>query len=201
MARRGSVRVKDKGFKGLLRRVHIAARGAHVEVGILGETAAKPHKAVLDAEEKTDLKQLSSLKRKKQFMSAAQHARHESLKKKKAGSGITIGAIGEIHELGLGNNPVRSWLRGYVVPNEAKIKEKAKRVYKEVVAGRMTQEEGLELLGLSIKGGIQKRIAAGIAPQVTAATQARKGPTKTTPLINSGQFRSSINYRVQVGKP
>jgi hypothetical protein len=192
-------RVKDydKGWKGLVRRIDMAARGAHVEVGILGEDADKPHKVVLSAEAKTERKQLNSLKRKRQFMSKAQQDRHAALNR---GSSVTIGEIGEFHEFGLGHNPVRSWLRGYVDANAPGIQEKMRRVAKQVALGKMTQKEALELVGLSVKGGIQKRIAEGIQPQVTAATQKRKGPSKTIPLINSGQFRSSINYKVEAGK-
>ena len=114
-------------------------------------------------------------------------------------SGITIGEIGEIHEFGLGNNPVRSWLRGYVDVNRTQIAAKIRKVAEGVEQGTLTVEKGLDLLGLSIVGGIQKRISAGIAPTVTAATQARKGPDKTTALINSGQFRSSIKHIVEGG--
>jgi hypothetical protein len=74
-----------------------------------------------------------------------------------------------------------------------------RRVGVQVEAGKINQEQGMNLLGLSLVGGIQKRIAAGIAPPVTAATQARKGPSKTTALINSGQFRSSITHQVKTG--
>lgn len=114
-------------------------------------------------------------------------------------TGVTIGEIGEFHEFGLGNNPVRSWFRGYIDENQPGIEEKIRRVAVQVEQGRMTPVQGLALLGLSIVGGIQKRISAGIAPPVTAATQARKGPSKTTALINSGQFRSSISHRVEPG--
>lgn len=114
-------------------------------------------------------------------------------------SGLTIGQIGEVHEFGLGNNPIRSWLRGFVDENNAKIVVKIRRIAINVEHGTITPEEGFNLLGLDLVGGIQKRIANGIAPPVTAATQARKGPDKTTALINSGQFRSSISYKVEAG--
>ena len=163
MARR--VKDTDKGWKGLKRRIEIAAKGAHVEVGLLGEDATKAHRPEDGSE----------------------------------ASGITIGEIGEIHEFGLGNNPIRSWLRGYVDPNNAKIREKVRRLEQEVLKGRMTVEQAMATLGANIAGGIKKRIAEGIQPQVTAATQRRKGPNKTTPLINSGQFRGSISFKVEPG--
>jgi hypothetical protein len=192
------VRDTDRGWQALKRRIEIAARGAHVDVGILGETAALPHRPEITKDEKHEFKALKALHKRGGFLTQGQHDRMKALRTKTF-SNITIGEIGEIAELGLGNNPVRSWLRGYVDANQDQIRERVRRVAKAVAAGHMTKEEGLNALGLSIVGGIKKRIAAGIAPQVTKATQARKGPDKTTPLINSGQFRSSINHKVEVG--
>jgi hypothetical protein len=160
-----AVRDTDKGWKAMRKRAAKMAKGSTVQVGILGEDAAKVHQPE-DGEK---------------------------------ASGATIGEIGEFHEFGLGNNPVRSWLRGYVDANNAQIQAKVNRLAEEVISGRMTPEQALDTLGMSLKGGIQKRIAEGIMPQVTAATQKRKGPSKTIPLINSGQFRGSINYKVVPG--
>jgi hypothetical protein len=113
-------------------------------------------------------------------------------------SGITVGELGEIFEFGLGQ-PIRSWLRGYVDAEREQITERLRRVAKQVKAGAMTPEQGLDLVGLSIVGGIVQRIQAGIAPPVTAATQRRKGEDKTTALINSGQFVGSISHVVVPG--
>lgn len=124
---------------------------------------------------------------------------HEPEEGEKSGRSITIGEIGEIHEFGLGNNPSRSWLRATIDSNRAGIAERIRRVGEKVVQGAMTKEQGLSLVGLAVVGMIQRRIAAGIQPQVTARTQARKGPDKTVPLINSGQFRASIKAKVEPG--
>jgi len=112
-------------------------------------------------------------------------------------SGLTVGEIAEIHELGLGNNPVRSWLRGTVDEHRSEIVRDIRRIAINVEKDLITPEAGFNLLGLKLVGLIQKRWAAGIPPQVTAATQLRKGPTKTTPLINSGQTRGSVSHTVE----
>jgi len=106
--------------------------------------------------------------------------------------GITVGYLAEIHEYGLGNNPERSWLRAYVDANRDRIHEMLRVVAQEHLKKKMPLEQGLNLVGLKIVGEIQQRIADGIAPPLTEATIRRKG--STTPLIDTGQFRSSISH-------
>ncbi len=200
MASRRLVTDTDKGWNALKRRIQIAAQGAHVDVGILGEDATRLHAPEkLSDSERKELRELNALAKRKNFsLTAASHERRAALERKTQSS-ITIGEIGEIHEFGLGNNPVRSWLRATIDSNRAGIAERIRRVGEKVVQGSMTKEQGLGLVGLAVVGMIQRRIAAGIEPQVTARTQARKGPDKTVPLINSGQFRASIKAKVEPG--
>lgn len=188
----------DRGYKRLAQRIARAVGGVHVDVGIIGDDANRPHTAFLSAEDKHERKALNALSKRGGFLTAGQQRRKTALNNR-AKASLTIGEIGEIHEFGLGNNPVRSWLRGYVDENKAQILQKVHRVAYAVELGKLTAEEGMNQLGLSIVGGIRKRIATGIAPPVTAATQARKGAGKTTALINTGQFRSSITHKVETG--
>lgn len=198
MARKSKITDKDKGYARLFERIHRAASGVHVDVGILGADAAKIHRADLSGDEKKERTVLNKNHKRGVFFDKAHQDRRDSLNKR-AASSVTIGEIGEFHEFGLGHNPIRSWLRGYVDAYRSQIAEKVRRAARAVLLGQMNQEQAMDLLGFSIVGGIRKRIAQGIAPQVTAATQARKGPTKTIPLINSGQFRSSISHKVMTG--
>lgn len=188
----------DRGYKRLAQRIARAAAGVHVDVGIIGDAVNKPHTTAMSAADKHERKALNALSKRGGFLTAGQQRRKTALNNK-AKSSLTIGEIGEIHEFGLGNNPVRSWLRGYVDENKHQIQQKVQRVAYAVELGKLNPEQGMNQLGLSIVGGIRKRIAAGIAPPVTAATQARKGAGKTTALINTGQFRSSITHKVETG--
>jgi hypothetical protein len=52
----------------------------------------------------------------------------------------------------------------------------------------------------SVAGWMKARIAEGIPPPLAEATIARKGGGKTTPLINTGQLRNSIGYKVEGGR-
>jgi hypothetical protein len=110
--------------------------------------------------------------------------------------GPTMAELGEIFEFGLGNNPQRSWLRGFLSENGDKLSAKVKRVAEKVLKGEITAEAGMNLLGLDAVGGIKKRIQAGIQPPLAASTLARKGPNKTTPLIDSAMWIGSITHEV-----
>lgn len=196
---RSKITDHDRGYKRLAQRIARATVGVHVDVGILGADVSKPHRAApMSDADKHERKALNSLSKRGGFLTAGQQRRKTALNNKAKGS-LTIGEIGEIHEFGLGHNPMRSWLRAYVDENKNSIQQKVHRVAYAVELGKLTPEEGMNQLGLSIVGGIRKRIAAGIAPPVTAATQRRKGAGKTTALINTGQFRSSITHKVETG--
>lgn len=92
--------------------------------------------------------------------------------------------------------PPRSFIRAWVDENQERIREAMHRLMESVVAGKRTKEEALELLGQWCVGQIQARIAQGIPPPNAPSTIAAKG-SATTPLINTGQLRSSVSYRVE----
>lgn len=115
----------------------------------------------------------------------------------KSQSQITMAALGEIFEFGLGNNPERSWLRAYVDANAARIYAMFTRVGEQVIAKKLTTDQGLELIGLQVVGEIKQRIQAGIMPPLAASTLRRKGPNKTTPLIFTSQWIGSITHKVE----
>jgi hypothetical protein len=114
----------------------------------------------------------------------------------KDGNGKTVGEIGEIHELGLGNNPARPWLRPVVDGRASHIKAYEQRIAEAVVQGKVTPEAGMNLLGLELVGMIKARIQHGIAPQLKPATIIRKGG-KATPLIYTSQFIGLISHKVK----
>lgn len=112
-----------------------------------------------------------------------------------AGGGevLTVGEIAEVHEFGRGNVPERSWLRGYVDANGARISKMLARVAEEVAAGRLTAEQGLDLVGLKIVGEIKQRLPH-LEPPLEESTIKAKGSSAT--LVDKGQFRSSIAHAV-----
>lgn len=109
-------------------------------------------------------------------------------------TGITVAEVAEIHELGLGV-PQRSWLRQWIDENKAAIVKVSTRLQSQVIAGKITQDQALALLGDWAVGSIKARIQGGVAPPNAPSTIARKGSSK--PLINFGQFISSITRQVE----
>jgi hypothetical protein len=115
--------------------------------------------------------------------------------------GKTVAEIGEIHELGLGNVPPRPWLRPVVDGRRALVQARLKRVAEAVALGKLTAQNGMNLLGLDLVRIIKARIVAGIPPELAESTKARKrnaaGQAKDTPLINTAQFLGSITHEVK----
>ena len=120
---------------------------------------------------------------------------------------LDMAALAAVHEFGLGNNPERSFLRSYIDANEVKLRKMLlvlmeKEIGRAVKSGRPITDSDrkrvLEKLGLVMVAGIQERIANGeITPPLTEQTIARKG--SSTPLVDTGQLRSSISHEVELG--
>lgn len=113
--------------------------------------------------------------------------------------GLTVGDLGSIHEFGLGTAPERSFIRNYYDENRGRVKEMMARVAKAEFEGKLTREQGLNLVGLKIVGEIKGRMAEGIPPPLSKnylPRKLRKYPGATNPLIASGQLRQAITHSV-----
>lgn len=115
-------------------------------------------------------------------------------------SDVTVGEVAAVHEFGLGV-PRRSWLRDWVDGAQDEIRKTITATAAAIVMDPGRREQMLERLALWAKAQIQKRIIAGIEPELTEETKARKakvgGKSKDTPLIFTGQFIGSIDGRVE----
>ena len=111
------------------------------------------------------------------------------------GTDETVVEIATKHEFGIGV-PQRSFIAGWVDDAGSEVKEGLERF-----AGRVERPEDLhqamERFGLWVVGQMQLRISRGIAPPNSPVTIERKG--SSTPLINTGQLRSSITHEVERG--
>jgi hypothetical protein len=191
----------DRGARELgLRVAKYAIEGLAVKVGVIGDAASRVHVQASALDKKTENFLIKEASRGNADAANQLDELREKDSVKRINAifkpGPTMAEIGEIHEFGLGNNPERSWLRAYVDENASNIQAKIKRVAEAMVKQDMTPEAGLNLLGLSVVGGIKKRIQAAIAPPLAASTLRKKGPNKTTPLINTAQFIGSISHQV-----
>ncbi len=112
------------------------------------------------------------------------------------GSGkLTVGDVATIHEYGLGNCPERSFIRSWADENQAKNRITIEKVMGAVVSGRLSVKQSLDAIGLRFVAEMQARIVAGIEPPLAESTIARKG--SSTPLIDTGQLKSSIRHKVE----
>jgi hypothetical protein len=110
-------------------------------------------------------------------------------------SGMSVAQIAAVHEFGTARVPQRSMLAATYDQNEAKYADAARKVATGVLLGRTDLRRGLDLIGVMIKGDVQRRIAAGVPPPLSPVTIARKG--SSTPLIDTGQMRAALDHEVR----
>jgi hypothetical protein len=118
---------------------------------------------------------------------------------KKQDPELTVLFVASIHEFGAPSAeppiPERSFVRAYVDEHEAQIRGWQKALAHRAFRGETTAKQALDQLGAAVAGGMQARIAAGIAPPNAQATIERKG--SSTPLVDKGQLRASITWHVR----
>ncbi len=120
--------------------------------------------------------------------------------------GLTVAAIGAIHEFGVDEPPVRipqrSWLRAPFDENRRKYEALIARLTRSIVLGGkgMTMARALGIVGLIAEEDIRKAIRAKIPPALADATlkaRARKdGKAGDVPLLDTGQLIQSITHLV-----
>ena len=173
----GRVTIQGHGAAALLQRVRALSGGRKVRVGILAD---KPKDAVKG--------------------STSKKARIQRKVAAKSGSTKTLLEIAVIHEFGAGHVPARSFIRATMDERAADIQKLQIAVARQVLAGALTPEQGLSQIGAKVAAWVQARIVAGIAPPLAESTRRRKrrlsGKGKDTPLILTGQLKSSVTFAV-----
>lgn len=106
----------------------------------------------------------------------------------------TVLEVATINEFGLGV-PERSFIRDWADLNEPRNIANLRKIAGVVLRGDYSVEVGLGRFGALCQGEIQARISAGIPPPNAPSTIAKKG--SSTPLIDTGQLRSSILWRIE----
>jgi hypothetical protein len=104
--------------------------------------------------------------------------------------------IAGVHEYGSEkhNIPERSFMRTAVDENVDKLNELKRRLFGKLLDGAVSGEQALGLLGEFLVGRIRRKITEITSPPLAPATVARKRSSK--PLIDSGQMRASVQYKV-----
>lgn len=108
-------------------------------------------------------------------------------------SGIPTDEIAKIHEFGLGDQPERSLLRGWVDENQNNIRQALRYWNLEALQGRITFREAREKFAAFCVHGIQARIMRGIAPPLFVDTfKRKKGAHPEIPLLDTEQLYNAI---------
>ncbi len=110
-------------------------------------------------------------------------------------TGDTVVEIATIHQFGLGVE-ARPFITQPVDQNESQIKRGLRRQAEQIARGRMTVEQALDRVGLFVVGLMQDAISGRQYKANKPSTVRRKG--SSTPLVNTGQLRSSITHETSV---
>jgi hypothetical protein len=132
----------------------------------------------------------------------AAHRLSESTRKKLAQRGfktISLAELGAILEFGTARIPPRPFLSNGLKLGKDKLREVSKAMLTQIVQGKRSIVDGLNVLGAVAAGIVQKNIAqAGAFAPNAQSTIDMKGSSK--PLIDTGQLRQSISWAVQSGE-
>jgi len=109
----------------------------------------------------------------------------------------TLLEVAAVHEFGApaANIPQRSFIRAPVDTHAEDIKRLQGVLFEHVVEGKITESAALDQIGAKVASWCQEAIDNGIEPALADATVKRKGSSK--PLVNTGQLKSSITWKVE----
>lgn len=116
--------------------------------------------------------------------------------------GLTVAAIGAIHEFGVDEPPVkipqRSWMRAPFDENRRKYMKLITRLTRSMLLGGkgMTMERALGIVGLIAEEDMRKAIRGRISPALAEATIRAREFGGDVPLLDSGQLIQSITHLV-----
>jgi len=116
----------------------------------------------------------------------------------KGTTGATVAEIGGFHEFGFGV-PRRSFIADWFDQSLEQNRKTLFKICQPAVRNPEYLDTALTRFAAWAVGQVQARIAAGIEPPLAPSTlrqKARHGHAKETPLIDTGQLRSSIRGKV-----
>lgn len=115
--------------------------------------------------------------------------------KGEGGEGLSVADVASFHEFGTDSVPQRSFIRAPIEANRGTIKDFQALLLREVILGKKTINQALGLIGEHAQADMIAAINSGIEPGLEQSTIDRKG--SSTPLIDSGQLKQSIRYKVE----
>ena len=117
-------------------------------------------------------------------------------KKTKKPLAINMASLALIHERGSAANniPARPFMKQTRQRAEGRFARLLRRLYKQVVDGKVRPFEGLSKLGMAYEGEMKNTFTTGSFTPNKPATIKRKGSSR--PLIDTGHLRQSITSKV-----
>lgn len=113
--------------------------------------------------------------------------------------GTSIAMIAAVHEFGAPERgiPERSFIRAGIRRNLEGIKALNVRNLRAFLDGRMDGNTALGRLGLFVASKVQEEIIVGSFAPLAPSTIKRKGSSR--PLVDTGQLRASITWKIDDG--
>lgn len=117
-------------------------------------------------------------------------------KKTKKPLAINMASLALIHERGSAANniPARPFMKQTRQRAEGRFSRLLRRLYKQVVDGKVRPFDGLSKLGMAYEGEMKNTFTTGSFTPNKPATIKRKGSSR--PLIDTGHLRQSITSKV-----
>ncbi|MCK5126779.1 MAG: hypothetical protein KAR42_11035 [candidate division Zixibacteria bacterium] len=110
-------------------------------------------------------------------------------------SGMTNATLGAIQHFGNDHIPARPWLDVGVESGNAEYLS----IIKTAIEDQEPLEHALNRVGVVAVGRTQQYMTQLRSPSNAESTITRKG--SANPLIDTGELRASVNYKLQSGKP
>ena len=120
-------------------------------------------------------------------------------KDEKYDNGLDVAFVGALNDFGTDRIPSRPWQRGWFDGNINDIKEKAKKILKNILDGHITVKEGIEQLGFYGSTELKQSIVKWSMPPNAPYTILIKG--FNDPLIHTGHMRDVVNHKEHFNKP
>lgn len=112
-------------------------------------------------------------------------------------NGASLADVARWNHWGTATIPSRPFLLMALSGDRAEVQRIVKQVSKAVMLGKLSVDQGLNLLGIWGVKETQRVIALGVEPPNAPSTIKQKGSSK--PLIRYGQLRNSISFKIEHG--
>lgn len=108
--------------------------------------------------------------------------------------GVAMTVVAAANEFGTDRIPERSFIRSSFDEQLPKNRQLKQSLYSKILAGTLTTEHALGLLGQHNQSAIRQKIIDVREPPNAPSTVARKG--SSNPLVDTGQLGNAIRYVV-----